>query len=451
MLKLSPRDLNGDANLDRIVTSPKPVDADNVSFSISGVFSPRIFGNLGNSVSWSCNCGHLTAEFNKGVLCTQPNCNSVVDYKGLAIEREGWVDLHAPLIHPLFYRYIGKVIGKTALDRLINYKSEIKVEGHLEEPLMKHPYTGIGVAKFRENFVDILTDFCERKSGKEKEFHFIMENIDLIFTDYYPVINSKLRPAIVVDGEFSFDAINALYNGLILNCNLLKSLTSAENIPLNTQALAYKNQQILNNIYDNIITSLTHKDGYIRGTLLGNRLNFTSRTVIAPLSGDYAMDDAIIPYIGAVELFRPQIIRKLSILKKISYIKADQIWFEATLNFDPMVYKIVKEIISKNNVGMVINRNPTIGLGSILYLNIKDVKMDIMDKTTSIHNLILSCLGADYDGDVLNFIVIFSDQFNEMFEKFRPHNILVDVDTGGFNSAFLPAKDTLLGLESLFS
>ena len=44
-----------------------------------------------------------------------------------------------------------------------------------------------------------------------------------------------------------------------------------------------------------------------------------------------------------------------------------------------------------------------------------------------------------------------SDKYVEMFEPFAPYNLLIDVDTGGFNTAFLPTKDTLLGLDSLFT
>lgn len=453
MLNIVPRDFNEDANLDRLVTNHKPVDNDLTTFNIDGVFSPSIFGNLSNSVDWSCNCGEITGEFNKGVHCVKPNCNSVVDYKGLSIDREGWIDLVYPLIHPLFFRYIRKVIGVTALEKIIHYKADIKVEGHLTEPELVYPYTGIGIEAFIANFEQILGEFVTKKNtvGGDAAYHFLMENVEKVFINYFPVINSKLRPAIVINGEFSFDAINSLYNSIILNSNLLRGLTSPERIPLNILSLSYKNQTLINTVYENIISSISNKEGYIRSTLFGNRLNFTSRSVITPLSGDFNIDDAVIPYIAAVELFKPQIIRKLAKLKNITFVKADALWFKATLEFDSMVYKIMKELIKKDNVNLLINRNPTISLGSILFLRIRDIKTDLSDLTTSIHNLILKPLAADYDGDVLNFILVFSDRFTQMFDKFRPHNILVDIDTGGFNKAFLPSKDTLLGLESLFS
>jgi DNA-directed RNA polymerase subunit beta' len=173
--------------------------------------------------------------------------------------------------------------------------------------------------------------------------------------------------------------------------------------------------------------------------------------VITPLGSEYTMDDCMLPYKASVELFKPLIIRKLAKLKGISSVKAEAIWLQAVLKFSPVVYKIMADIIKKPNVNILINRNPTIAIGSILLLRIAGIKKDVDDLTTSIHNLILSPLSADYDGDVLNFILIMSNRFSDMFDAFRPHNLLVDSDSGNFNGSFLPAKDTLLGLASLFS
>jgi hypothetical protein len=56
------------------------------------------------------------------------------------------------------------------------------------------------------------------------------------------------------------------------------------------------------------------------------------------------------------------------------------------------------DIIKSDNIGIVINRNPTIAVGSMLYLKIKEIKKDINDLTASISNLILTPLNGDYDG-----------------------------------------------------
>lgn len=93
----------------------------------------------------------------------------------------------------------------------------------------------------------------------------------------------------------------------------------------------------------------------------------------------------------------------------------------------------------------------TINLGSMIILKCAGIKKDMADLTASIHNLILSPINGDYDGDVLNFIAIFGKEFCELFDKFSPATLMLDPDTGGFSRDFLPAKDTILGLETLFN
>lgn len=91
-----------------------------------------------------------------------------------------------------------------------------------------------------------------------------------------------------------------------------------------------------------------------------NRMNFTSRMVITPLDWSYSIDDVVLPYHTAIELLKPQIIRRVCKIKKVSLITANEIWDEAALTFDPVIYKIMCELINDENIGILINRNPTI-------------------------------------------------------------------------------------------
>ncbi|BDH16522.1 MAG: hypothetical protein [Bacteriophage sp.] len=44
-----------------------------------------------------------------------------------------------------------------------------------------------------------------------------------------------------------------------------------------------------------------------------------------------------------------------------------------------------------------------------------------------------------------------SKEFNDFFKPLSPYNLLIDSDNGTFNRMFSPSKDTLLGLDSLFT
>lgn len=450
-MHILPRNLNKEVKLKNLVTNPNPLENDSVTYSSNGVFSQAIFGNMSTGNDWSCTCGEKQTNFCSGVLCEI--CNTRVEYKGLMLQREGWVYLVEPLIHPLFFSYIRRIVGGTTLNKIIGYKSDITVDGTLIDSEISPPYHNIGIQRFIHNYKEILGYFNNKsKKSKQKEFDFVVEHEEYLFVSYFPIINSRLRPAVVINGEFSFDKINNNYNFLIQNSQYLDSLSLMEKNDLNILPLMYKSQIALNDIFTTIIENLSAKEGYIRNTIFGSRLNFTSRMVITPLPIGYDIDDVILPYSTALEFLKPQIIRRITELKKCNYSYANSIYFNATLNFSRFVFSIANTIIKENpeTFSIMINRNPTINIGSILNLKVRGIKEDIYDLTASIHNLILVPLNGDYDGDVLNFVAIFGLQFNKLFRKYRPSNILYSPASGKFNKAFLPTKDTILGLETLF-
>ena len=129
-----------------------------------------------------------------------------------------------------------------------------------------------------------------------------------------------------------------------------------------------------------------------------SRLNLSARNVITPLSGEYGMNDCVVPYKTAMELMKPLIIRKLQKIKRVPIQQAQRMWFEATLTYSKLVHAVMRDIAKNDNVKILLNRNPTINVGSILLLNIADIKADMDDVTLSISNLVLPLLGADYDG-----------------------------------------------------
>lgn len=401
MLVCQPMNLNELFDPSQLITNDSPVDLNTKTFNVDGIFSTRIFGNMSSGVnSWSCECNKLQAEFNKHVIC--PECNSEVKYRGLLIAKQGWISLNHSMIHPLFYRYIANIVGKSNLLKILKYKNDISNDGLHELPEVKAPYHGIGLTQFRNNFTEILLYHFKKKRSKGKDFefkfNFINTHMDKVFCEYFPVSSSRLRPAILIDNEFSFDEINILYNNLIKNANILASLTTLENIPINIETIVFKSQIIINDIYDRVVKMISDKEGPIRGDLLGNRLNFTSRMVITPADSDIKMNQVDLPYLSAIELFKPAILNKLVVIKKCTYTEAKRIWEEATRKFSQLIYEIVSGLAQSPNVSIVINRNPTIALGSMLLLRIRRIKKDITDVTASIHNLILVPLAGDYDG-----------------------------------------------------
>ena len=97
---------------------------------------------------------------------------------------------------------------------------------------------------------------------------------------------------------------------------------------------------------------------------------------------------------------------------------------------------------------LVLNRNPTIELGSMLLVKITKIKEDYDDLTLNISNLILPLLAGDYDGDVLTTISLKDNSFKKWFNPFDPRNLLISNDTGLFNKKFSFNQDYAYGLNS---
>ena len=137
-------------------------------------------------------------------------------------------------------------------------------------------------------------------------------------------------------------------------------------------------------------------------------------------------------------------------IKKISFIEAEKVWYKATLDMDDEIYLIMKKMILEEDVGILLNRNPTISYGSILYLRVAGIKHNYDDLTMSLHNGILSLLAGDYDGDVLNVVSVKDQEMKDVFrEVFSPISLIIDSNNGKFNSALNLERDQVLGLNSL--
>lgn len=453
-MRLEPRNLNEEVDKESFITSPRVVNehgrgsrSAQSTFADDGVFSQCVFGNLGGGHGdYACSCGATTGKFNEGLTCDE--CHTEVLFRNLALEKEGWIDLGITLIHPLFYRYLCRLIGKTAMERIISYKPSIHLNGELIETPFEFPYANIGMRAFTENYETIVTDFGKRKHNQDLADMLIRAK-ELVLINYFPIINARLRPAILVGSELSFDVINNYYNSILSGCETLKSLSSIERTPIMIEPLAFKMQMGIQDVYTNILKNLDDKEGFIRDGLLSNRLNYTSRMVITPLTGDYNLDEVVLPYRVAVELLRPQLVRNIRKLKSIPFSEANEFLNKALMEVNPLVLSLVRKMLKKKNIGLLVNRNPTINIGSIMYIPNIHVKEDLSDNTCGIHNLLLKPLNGDYDGDVLAYIMVYGKEFNDLFRPFKPSNLLIDFDTTGFNSAFLPTKDTSLGLETL--
>ena len=298
------------------------------------------------------------------------------------ITRKGWIKLNFPLIQPILYLIMKnkKIINKEDEKDLMNVILAIKK--------------------------DPVEFFKSRRNAKTNEtIDFIIKNQKYLLINYYPVYSHALRPVTVIQGvkpTLIYDKINNYFSLIIEYNNTLGPDISAKNF--DNSDIIYGMQEYVNIITQFIMTNiLSKKQGVLRKEILGCRINHSSRTVITPLTGNYEIDEVSLPYIVATELYKYQIINILTRIKGINYNQALKIHELSQLKFDPEVYSIMMSLVkkTKNGLQILLNRNPTISIGSILALKVAHIKNDINDATLSISNNVLSPFAGDYDGKVI--------------------------------------------------
>lgn len=407
-LRLKFADFNKDFNPEKVVTNAK--DYENKKFTEDGIYSESIFGSYQDN------------EYIRG-----------------------WIDFgDYYIINPLMFSFLKKVIPK--LPRMIKKELNVDMEGNTIEN--ENEIDNIGLLKFKENFFDYVELYGDTSLP---EWTLISENIDLLFINKFPILPSKLRPGILVKNVITSSKVNKLYNFAIQYSNELKASDIEIEGELNINNLIYNLQIYVNTIVKTIIDiSIKKKKGWLRSHLMGSRINNSARNVLGPLvlEDGLLIEDIAMPYKTYLELYKKQLINLIVKTKGINYVKANYIWRKSTLKFNPEMYKYMLELNRKSKYGqyILLNRNPTINIGSILRLKVKIIKDDYDDNTLQISNNILTSCNADYDGDVLNIIPLFNKHLIEAFECFAPYKLMINANDGRFNSDFSLEKEQKIGI-----
>jgi DNA-directed RNA polymerase beta' subunit len=425
------------------------------SFDDKGLFSKRIFGNLNADEEYSCECGKFTGKLYEGLTCDK--CGAEVKMIQANIDKVGWIDLGDNyVIKYISYSLLEKIIGRENLKHIVHLPNKITMQGDIDtteiEEIQKtspeHKYWHIGLSAFRKKYSDILKYYHNLHGKKEQKIYDFLEDIYDVFTNKIPVISIVLRPAMRTAEGLKLDELNNVYINILKNVEILNDTVSLTEIirDITVELIQAEYFQLSTKIMDNIKS----KSGLIRNQIMGTRVNFSARNIISPAKAGYKIDEIVLPYLTFLYLYKLEIVNVLSRIKGVSLFEAEQIWHEASVRVDREVYTIMKKMIVDEEIGILLNRNPTISYGSILYLKVAGIKDDYDDLTMSIHNGILSLLAGDYDGDVLNVISLKDSEMKEVFrEVFSPISLIIDSNNGHFNVALNLERDQVLGLNSL--
>jgi len=226
--------------------------------------------------------------------------------------------------------------------------------------------------------------------------------------DALPVIPPDLRPMLQLDGNrFAASDANELYRRIITRNNRLKKL-----IDMNAPYVILINekrmlQEAVDALIDNgrrngkavtggskgkvlksLSANLKGKQGRFRQNLLGKRVDYSGRSVIA-IGPQLKMYQCGIPREMAINLLRPFIVAILFKEGKGKPADCDK----KVDNKDADVYDVVEKIISKHPV--LLNRAPTLHR-----LGIQAFQPVLVEgRAIRLHPLVCTGFNADFDGD----------------------------------------------------
>lgn len=431
-----------------------------------GIFSTKFgqsFGDINPFIQrWRCECGNLQGSIHKNMIC--PLCNKPVLFIGDDYSKFGWLILNEyVIIHPNIYSTMEYFFGpgtkgdkdkRSKLYNILNYTGNTDKNGHdiFEYSNIKdQPYYGIGMIDFVNKFDEIMDYYLKKYPKKIDIYNQIYENKNKIFTHSIPVFTSLLRPIDIRDGSMYFEATNAIYNMM----NSLVTRINKKNTRIDTRKriknkLLFDLQIQVQELYDEILKILSGKKGELR-QLIGGRFNFSSRSVIVQNS-DLRIDQVKLPYITLAIILEQKICNILCRSYNIGESEAYNIWFKGLSKQSDMIKDIINSIIHSNPEGLqvIINRNPTINFGSILSMYCIGINDNF---TMAISNQILRLIAGDYDGDVLNILLVINDAFGKACNNiFNPrNNMYISHNDGLFNMSAGVQRDTIINANTLMN
>ena len=308
-------------------------------------------------------------------------------------------------------KYIGCEVGKGA-PAILSLLQKIDVDAEIESVIeeLKNSSSDKNPKRVKAmKRLDVLKSF--KNSGVKPEWMIIST---------LPVIPPDLRPMMQLDGgRYAASDINELYRHVINRNNRLKKeievhspqviltnerrmLQEAVDALIDNSRRSKPTMSSTNTVLKSLSSSLQGKQGRFRQNLLGKRVDYSARSVIA-VGPDLNMDECGIPREMAVMLFRPFIAHYLTTTANTDVTtqsKAD----ELIANNDPRVFDAIEEIIKEHPV--LLNRAPTLHR-----LGIQAFRPKLIEgKAIRLHPLVCPGFNADFDGDQMAVHVPLSKQ-----------------------------------------
>ena len=366
-------------------------------------------------------------------------------------------DIHVPYNFDMIAELISKYtharfgMGGEAIKELLK---EIDIEAEFEKiqtelkNLINSQKVGkegkLGKSQKKERLVKRLEVIKSFYDSKQDPSWMVLDNL--------PVIPPDLRPMLQLDGgRFATSDLNDLYRRVISRNIRLKGFieNSAPSVILVNEKRMLQDavdslidngkrnkpiQGANNRVLKSLTSSLKGKQGRFRQNLLGKRVDYSGRSVIA-VGPDLKMYQCGLPREMAIQLFRPFIAHELmSGENGVSHKTADMM----IDRYDPKVNDVIERIISDHHV--LLNRAPTLHR-----LGIQAFQPVLVEgRAIRLHPLVCTGFNADFDGDQMAVHIPLSDKAQKEASELMiaNHNILGPKDG---KPICIPTQDMVLG------
>jgi hypothetical protein len=373
-----------------------------------------LFGGVRNKVSAvaSCVCGKRNTNAYIGQIC--PECKTEVKLdRGDDMRFRCWITIPEelpPLMHPDVYLVLAKWLGSgNLLKVLLDPSKDLPKEFHKYKDLPR----GLGeISNNMDYLMDCLEDYFIQKKSVSKQRttplirEFIDRNSDRLFTRSIPILNSSLH-TITQEGAHKYtdvcsEHILTLY--VDLN-NIFFNLVAAMGSVKRTIISMAKVQESFNNYTmsrnGSILThKIAKKKGLIRNHVGGTRAFFTFRSVIIPNTVPHAYDEVWVPRQILFAAIKPMILNILIYRFGYTLTKADEEHTKSLLAPNPKVEEAVAILFSEcpfKGFPILLNRNPTLAIGSIQTVFITKYHENHTDQTIKVSPRIRERFNFDFD------------------------------------------------------
>ena len=408
-------------------------------------------------------------------ICLKPGNSGILKYKQFLDERtardifvatieefkptleEGSIDLENAERHQENLRNLAEAFDFSSVSKFISKHTGAEFGEGAEA--IKRLLKEVDLEKeFKEVTAEIQSSTGQKRTKAIKRLEAIeaFRNSDnkpeWMVLDVIPVIPPDLRPMLQLDGgRFAASDLNDLYRRVITRNARLKKM-----IDLNAPNVILMNgrrmlQEAVDALIDNgrrnkpvqgasgralksLSSGLKGKQGRFRQNLLGKRVDYSGRSVIA-VGPDLKMYQCGLPREMAIQLLRPYII---NILIKRGISSAHRTAEKLIDTYDPVVFDIVEEIISDHPV--LLNRAPTLHRLGIQAFQPKLVE----GRAIRLHPLVCAGFNADFDGDQMAVhLPLCKEAQQEALELMLASNNILGPKDG--KPIVTPSQDMVLG------